>query len=381
MTPGTRAGHGLACLVALLAGCAPGEAWVEDGLRFTESTARPVTGAVVRRVRTEPGDAAFMVSLDTVDIDARVWVASLREQGEGVRYRAEDWWAEPLNYTNAAYSDAIAVFNWPVDGGDPALAPDTRYTVRAEVNEVPATYRVRTVVKQDDDLTRGLVRVRMVLDDEVAARADWVKAIDAAVAVWRADIFDVTGIEIDATFIQGDLPADLSPPGFGSEDVYEALSSGRSPRQVDVVLVSALAGGVGLLGVSGGIPGPVGPSGRSAVAVNMLESAGPDGVFDLAETRLLGETIAHEIGHYLGLFHPMELPFSVIGTQIEQWDALDDTVQCTELIGCATVLANNLMFPTPVCFEDPPDPDTPCVRQTALTVDQEALIQRAVIVE
>ena len=60
-----------------------------------------------------------------------------------------------------------------------------------------------------------------------------------------------------------------------------------------------------ILGVSGGIPGPVGTqgTGRSAVIVDTSVPAA-------AGSAPVGFTMAHEVGHYLGLFHSSEIPFA-----------------------------------------------------------------------
>ena len=130
-----------------------------------------------------------------------------------------------------------------------------------------------------------------------------------------------------------------------------------------VGLVSAV------LGLAGGIPGPLTPTGSTGVAVNLGEGAGRDGRYDAMETRLLGETLAHEVGHFLGLFHPMELPES--GEAIEHWDSFDDTPDCLRFDVCVANLGDNLMFPSPVCQGD----CTEFVAQTALTDTQVATAQ------
>lgn len=96
-----------------------------------------------------------------------------------------------------------------------------------------------------------------------------------------------------------------------------------APLGVNVFLVdkihSAVKTGPGeslLSGVSGGLPGPPLAMGldRSGIAVALHQQPGqPD---------TLGPTIAHEIGHFLGLFHTVEVPNSS-GEMIR--DNLNDT--------------------------------------------------------
>lgn len=94
------------------------------------------------------------------------------------------------------------------------------------------------------------------------------------------------------------------------------------PLGINVFLVDAIqvtsaidTGSALVMGLAGGIPGPpleVGTR-RSGVVVSLRPSGGPD---------LLGRIIAHEVGHFLGLFHTTEQ--SSTGTQVV-YDTLADT--------------------------------------------------------
>ena len=84
---------------------------------------------------------------------------------------------------------------------------------------------------------------------------------------------------------------------------------------------------------------------------------------------MLGESIAHEVGHYLGLLHPVAQDFG-------HWDSLSDTSACTSQAECEAEMSGNLMFPYPVC-----DDEGTCVPQIGLTDDQARVIQRYVGVD
>ncbi|HZO13825.1 MAG TPA: M12 family metallo-peptidase, partial [Polyangiaceae bacterium] len=77
----------------------------------------------------------------------------------------------------------------------------------------------------------------------------------------------------------------------------------------------------GTLGFAAGMPGPNGVHGtpRSGLVISVDTHMDENNVID---TKMMGETIAHEIGHQLGLFHTTE--------EDGEQDVLDDTAECTK---------------------------------------------------
>jgi hypothetical protein len=114
---------------------------------------------------------------------------------------------------------------------------------------------------------------------------------------------------------------------------------------------------------AGGIPGPLGMQGTGAsgiaIATNMMAN----------EPQALGRTLAHEIAHYLGLFHTSESNGVVL-------DPLDDTPECRVERGlgtgglgvaaCEGFGADNLMFWAKTTG-------------TVLTPQQQSVLQRALL--
>lgn len=108
---------------------------------------------------------------------------------------------------------------------------------------------------------------------------------------------------------------------IGADNDFSNLvaTSAGNPRGVNIFLVSSIsdtsqAGGFGvILGVSGGIPGPTMDSGtrRSGVVVVVDKTWGYNGQY--------GAVMAHETGHFLGLFHSSESP------QLKIHDPIPDT--------------------------------------------------------
>jgi hypothetical protein len=88
-----------------------------------------------------------------------------------------------------------------------------------------------------------------------------------------------------------------------------ATSAGRTEQAINLFLIDRIAGASGdayvTLGVSGGLPGPPGVHGtiKSGVAVSFSEAVVGSGTTGQAR---VAQIAAHEIGHYLGLFHVRE---------------------------------------------------------------------------
>ncbi len=125
-------------------------------------------------------------------------------------------------------------------------------------------------------------------------------------------------------------PRDLPP-------LYR-LSAGGNRPSVNIFFVRMIEGA---LGIASGVPGPHGMNGTGASGVAISVDFLPD-------TSILGMVLAHEIGHFMGLFHTSELD----GTFSEP---LTDTAECgpdrdADLDGfllpdeCIDAGADNVMF-------------------------------------
>lgn len=127
-------------------------------------------------------------------------------------------------------------------------------------------------------------------------------------------------------------------------EVFELVTLSRQPGaardellQVNVFFNRGFAGEMfGVLGVSAGIPGAMGLHG--AEATGLVFSA--DALGDERGNRQVGQTLAHELGHFLGLFHTTE-------QRGGGRDHLEDTPECpgigNDMRTCPDL--TNLMFP------------------------------------
>ena len=104
-----------------------------------------------------------------------------------------------------------------------------------------------------------------------------------------------------------------------SNSTTSALISQGSTDTVNLFFVEdQLSGESAAYGVSGGLPGPMGIASSWNGVLNFLTAHATGTTLN---TQLLGETAAHEMGHWLGLYHTSEST----GTS---FDPLSDTAEC-----------------------------------------------------
>lgn len=128
----------------------------------------------------------------------------------------------------------------------------------------------------------------------------------------------------------------------------EPIANNRDQRVANVFFVQGFGPELGVLGVSTGLPGPVGLHGTRASGVVLTGELlgqplqGPNGEA-IDGTLVTANVAAHELGHYLGLFH-------TTGSDLVTFDPIDDTPECPAdqfPFDCPDF--ENLMFP----FADP----------------------------
>lgn len=125
-------------------------------------------------------------------------------------------------------------------------------------------------------------------------------AIDRAEAILSPSGLSIGDVcQTDVVGALRDRLSVVDPPRFGLlVELPEllALSAGGRGSAIDVFLVDQVDVA---LGISGGLPGPPGMHGTGSSGVAMSVALFDDSV-------QFGRALAHELGHFLGLFHPVE---------------------------------------------------------------------------
>ena len=152
-----------------------------------------------------------------------------------------------------------------------------------------------------------------------------------------AQYIDITGDDADRLGVIDSIDG----PNAELFELF-TLSREQSNRALNLFFVADIGGGdagFALVGLSGGIPGPPGVHGtpHSGVAVNLssfLEARESGDAEQLERARRLTEIIiAHESGHYLGLYHTTERNGVGLGSGenlIQGVDSLGDTPVCPD---------------------------------------------------
>ena len=278
------------------------------------------------------------------------------------------------------FSRFINVASVPSRRVDPALVDGERYTASIELeddigNSVSGeTITFEVISKSDPDLNAGTLRVNIYFVGDIGQEQTTRSAISDALNTFRSIYSSAGGLTIIVSEFEIDGPVVLPLPVSGDDFYRSGSGIGPSPAVNIFIAGDVDAAGVSgeVLGIAGGIPAPPNPSERSGLAVSIFAAAGPDGIFSSEDIRLLGETLAHESGHYLGLFHPID--FS--GSSVVATDPLDDTASCGFITECISNddLARNLMFPSPVS-----DGSGGFIPQSVLTSDQRGVMNRYIV--
>jgi len=323
----------------------------------------------ILEVEIEIGEehTAFMVTGESARY---VGLERLKDPNGDVVLRWQDWWDSEFSLTDAFFGyERTTAFNWPIRDVDAGLIPGT-YIAEINTTNNNGAYIGNEAVtvsvhkKADPDFQGGDVELHIIWADGVQDDADVVSAVEGAVERWR-EIWGAVGISLNETFHDSSLDPSLGFTYTGDAAIASQTEDFGEDAMV-LIVGEQILDETDTFGISAGIPGTLAASEMTFVVVSWLTHAGADAAFSDEEIQIMGETMAHECGHYAGLYHPVEFGF-------EYWDALDDTSQCGGYNGCENQLGDNLMFPYPVCDYYG---NGGCVAQENLTGQQQSVMNR-----
>jgi hypothetical protein len=143
--------------------------------------------------------------------------------------------------------------------------------------------------------------------------------ISAALTV-MSNIYSTNGItlKIKDTITISESQYSTISSSFSNSTTSALISQGSTDTVNLFFVEDQLSGESAAYGVSGGLPGPTGIASSWNGVLNFLTAHATGTTLN---TQLLGETAAHEMGHWLGLYHTSEST----GTS---FDPLSDTAEC-----------------------------------------------------
>ncbi len=265
------------------------------------------------------------------------------------------------NYPLAAYDLALVAESYgnvlvPMVTDHAAIAGEWNFQYYQGTNDVKLTMRTGSTP------TSSVLKIKPYLTGTQYSVSD----VEGALAILK-NIYEKAGlqVELDTVSVLSDSKFQAVSSDFNNIITSEMVSMGSADR-INLFFIEDFSGeDAGTLGIAAGIPGSLGIASNRNGVLNSLEAHVLGGALD---TQLLGETVAHEMGHFIGLFHPTE-------KNGVTFDPLADTAECSismassALAGpqpsdCIGFGGENLMF-----WQGDPSID-----QTSLTSDQVHII-------
>lgn len=329
-------------------------------------------GVFTERIQVAEDEEVMQI---VAEVSGRFYISTeyLTDPDGNTIFDWENWYNHDESLTSAIYPNEFSTtMNWPVreedgplDAGEWVFQGATVDGSGQYISQVDYTFRV--MKRPDPDFGAGTLRAVVAYAGGLESDEEVVPAIEAGVAYWT-QIYAAVGITLEVEYATIDMDPTLPYTNRGADE-YQAFMENYPGRRVLMIIGDTIADDPLLFGEAGGIPGPYYASPIGAVEIAWVTHAGRNGTFNEDELGVLGETMAHETGHFLGLFHPVEYKW-------EWWDALDDTEKCTSMGRCEEDLGDDLMFPYPLCYGT-----GGCDEQNRLTADQAGVMNRYVGVE
>ena len=196
-------------------------------------------------------------------------------------------------------------------GGCLAIDPVVYADVRAQTGSLHIVTRRGPSVATQLDVNVFVVGATEISDADIMA------ALTHMDGIYAGGGAATLGEVVSATL---DWPSAYVDAEGSEAAALRAAALADNPSALNVLFVQDF-NEVGTLGIAAGTPGPNGVSGTAASAVMVSVDTHLDGQGQALLTTLMGETLAHELGHQIGLFHTTEAEGDV-------HDPIDDTPEC-----------------------------------------------------
>lgn len=332
---------------------------------------------MVAEITIDAGDNAFLVSIQgTADLA----IETVTDPNGDEVVTGSDWYSSDNRYSNGVLPIATeTAFNFPVQAEDGDLMAGTYEVAFLAIDDegfrlgdVPATVAVH--INNDTDITQGQIPLRILYTQEASQSPEIQQATEQAVANATGFLaaYGVSFSPSTTTSAALDGLSALPNPMLDDEETYISLHEHVEPGEVLLVVGDNIGDSENqqiVYGVAGGVPGSMTVANRGLVILSWLAHAGGDGTISNKEVDLMGETIAHELFHYLGVYHPMDDSNGTFES-FDLFDNLTDTENCTSPETCEDALGSNLMFPYTLCSGNS------CTPQDQLTPSQIGVVHR-----
>lgn len=220
----------------------------------------------------------------------------------------------------------------PVRHGSAGDFPSGDYDIAlSNASASAVTANVYLAKKTDSDFSKGGITVNLFVYT-VGGSNVVITSVDDAQNIknYMTNIFQQAGVTVSGFNVEfREDPNAVAQAGGSIGDVSAFLQSasigtaGRGDTGINCFLMPRLGGG--LLGMDGAIPGPGFLHGTAAsglvAAATSFGFVFPGMTVHETDQSYLSLTLAHEIGHYLGLYHPSE-------RNGKTHDPLSDTAEC-----------------------------------------------------
>lgn len=190
----------------------------------------------------------------------------------------------------------------------------------------------------------GTLRIDLVLVGDTTLPGVTIDDVVDEVTALLDELGLAVAVEVGVANVAGDP---FPPVDDAATYALRASYVPADPTRIPVYVIQGFVDELDVLGFAGGIPGPNGVPGTPTAGVIVAVDAHL-GEFDEVSVVLMAETIVHELGHQLGLFHTSESDGS-------EHDPIADTVEClpaADMDGdgelsaeeCEEIDGRNLMF-------------------------------------